>query len=588
MPIKILPPALANQIAAGEVIERPASVVKELVENAIDAKADTIKIQLQKGGIGRICVIDNGIGLSQADLKLAVEAHATSKITQSSDLFNIQTLGFRGEALSSISAVSRLSITSKTKADEHGWIWRNEDIKPIACSEGTEVQLDDLFFNVPARKKFLRAESTEYRHCLNTIHRLVLANPHCAFVVEHNGKQVFRCEQSSDTTSQLARIRQVLGKDFCEAAVEIKFKQGDFSLHGFVAKPVFSRAQNDMQYWYVNQRMVKDKLLSGAVRRAYRDMMYHDRQPAYVLYFDLPASEVDVNVHPAKHEVRFRQTGAFDFIRQAVHHTISRPIKEQDEANKNNPPVVSRDLPVQSQQLVFQRPTGHSSPRSPAANSSRLESYIPFANEPEPRAQTVDLASMNAPLGEALAFVHGAFILSTTELGICVVDAHGAHERILYEKLKAAYQNNNLSAQTLLVPISLSLSSDERELLNSHNDHFTALKFIIEPASDNAAIIRQIPSLLLNMDIKQLVHDTLSDLLQESDSHRMRQNIEALLSTIACHSAVRANRMMNLNEMNALLRQLENVESGEVCNHGRPIIQHFPVAEMDAWFKRGK
>ncbi len=584
MKIKLLSNELSNQIAAGEVVERPASVIKELIENAIDANATEINIHLEKGGLKSIIVNDNGHGIDKEDLPRTVWSHATSKIASSSDLESIETLGFRGEALASINAVSHFSITSRTADAPHSWKFSDGDVQPSAGTVGTNVSIRELFYNLPARRKFMRSESTEFRQCLNTIHRLSLGWPHCGFSVSHNQRNVFKCAAGTDEESFKQRILQICGEEFKESMIAIDVTQGDLRLHGFLAKPVFSRPQGNMQYWFVNNRIVRDKLLSGAAKRAYRDQMYHDRFPAFICYLQLPPNAVDVNVHPEKSEVRFRDTNIFSFIQQAIHHVITRPIKDSAKGT----PLVKKNIPVlENPKLPMQKASYSSYQANSSNNPQSFQDYALFVKDSNPLEYTS--VDTEHPLGEAVAYIHGVFIISMTQNGMCVVDAHGAHERILYQKLKKHLDATSLTAQQLLVPISLSLSANEFSVLQMHQSHFESLKFIIEPASNSAAIIRQIPSILINSDIKKTVLDALSDLSLESvHSERIQTNIDSFLSTIACHAAVRANRPMNITEMNLLLRQLENTESGEVCNHGRPIIRNFNMSEMNSWFKRGQ
>ena len=591
-----LPAETASQIAAGEVVERPASIVKELVENALDAGSHYVNIQLEQGGLKRIVVKDDGCGIAKDQLPLTTLAHATSKIRTLDDLDCITTFGFRGEALASIESVSRFSIQSRNEQAEHGWEWSEQLIKPTAMDKGTTVSVVDLFYNVPARRKFMRAQSTEFKHCLSVIHRMALAHPEVAFSVDHNGKSVFKCGVSQDSASLLKRIGQICGDEFSNALIEIDVKQESLHLTGFLAQSTFSRAQSDMLFWYVNRRSVKDGLLNAAARRAYQDQMYQSRHPAFILNLTLPANQVDVNVHPAKSEVRFRSHQVFQFIQQVINHVITRPIAQQTVTYRGDDrPKISRSIGGNHSELTTPHAQGqtvdsvsHSPNRSPS-----FAEYAGFIQDIKPRViQEADNGvypkAFDRVLGEAIAFIHGVYILSQTQLGLCIVDAHGAHERVLYEQLKQAHDTNRLSAQKLLVPVSLSLSVNEVQLLNQHHSHFEALQFDIDVVSDRSAIVRQIPSLLLDVDIAQLIKDTLADWQQEHGSVRVMRQIHDLLSSVACHGAVRANRAMNVHEMNALLRQLEKVESGSVCNHGRPIVQHFSLSAMDKWFKRGQ
>ncbi len=593
MRIKQLAPNLANKIAAGEVVERPASIVKELIENAIDAQADSITIHLEKGGLHKILVADNGIGIEKEDLPLTIAPHATSKIYQIDDLYNIQTLGFRGEALASIHAISRLSIRTKTAESDNGWIFQNEKLSPSACHLGTEISIQDLFFNVPARLKFMRAPATELRHCLQVIHRTALAQPHIHFKIFSNGKLHLECPAATNDEEGLKRAKTLLGEEFAAAAQPIHIEHGNWRLYGLIAHPPFSRAQADMQFWDINQRFIRDKQLGAAARRAFRDQMYHDRHPGYILHLHLPASEVDVNVHPAKHEVRFHNRTLFDFIYQSLRNAISQPLS----SSPNLPPLTSS---ANNPQKASHKPR-QSLPLQPSQHAQQsyqtfIQNAIPQATnhiseQPKKMAHDGHLAPANegnTPLGDAIAFVHGAFIISQTEDGLCFIDAHGAHERILYERLKNGLESKQMAAQRLLVPVPITLNRQEKAVIEEYSDHFKKLLFEIDMVGDQSAIIRQIPSLLMDANMAQLISDTLSDLAELEQSERGTQRINALLSSIACHRAVRANRQLSIHEMNDLLRQLERTQSATVCNHGRPIIHHVTLKTLDGWFMRGQ
>jgi DNA mismatch repair protein MutL len=592
MPIQVLPSQLVNQIAAGEVIERPASVVKELLENSLDAGANAIEVDIEQGGKQRIRVRDDGIGIRHNELSLALSRHATSKISSLNDLEQINSLGFRGEALPSIASVSRLQLSSRTRADESGWTVQGDGsdrqltAAPVAHLPGTTVDVQDLFFNTPARRKFLRAEKTEFKHIENIVRRIALSCFPVALRLQHNQRTVFQLPGANSRELQERRVGELCGKAFMEQAIHIDHAAAGLSLHGWVALPTFSRSQPDLQFFYVNNRMVRDKLVTHAIRQAYQDVLFHGRHPAYVLFLQIDPATVDVNAHPTKHEVRFRDSRlVHDYLFRTLHEALAevRPAADQPA------PLPAR--PVESLRVG-------SSPRGMPSQGrmtlgvqehlSRYAALHPQPTDPAPppaeEAGSVD----EYPLGFALAQLHGVFILAQNASGLVLVDMHAAHERITYEGLKAAQQGEGIRSQPLLVPISLDVSQREADACEERQDWFAALGFEVDRMGPERVIVRQVPALLGEADIAALVRDVLSDLLEHGSSQRIEASINELLSTMACHGSVRANRRLGVDEMNALLREMEVTERSGQCNHGRPTWVQVSLDELDKLFLRGQ
>jgi len=592
MPIQVLPAQLVNQIAAGEVIERPASVVKELLENSIDAGAQGIEVDIEQGGKQRIRVRDDGIGIRQTELSLALSRHATSKIASLQDLEQISSLGFRGEALPSIASVSRLQLSSRTASADSGWTVRGDgsdqplDTAPVAHTPGTTVDVKDLFFNTPARRKFLRTETTEFKHIENVVRRIALSCFPVAFKLQHNQRAVFHLPGALTREQQERRVAELCGKAFTEQAIYVNHAAAGLSLHGWVAQPTFSRSQADLQFFYVNNRMVRDKLVSHAVRQAYQDVLFHGRHPAYVLFLEIDPASVDVNAHPTKHEVRFRDSRlVHDYLFRTLHEALAqlRPGNDQP-----------RPHPARSLDSLHLTTAAGSAPSQGRMSLGVAEQIARYAAlHPQPASQPAGTAVAAAkadefPLGFALAQLHGVFILAQNSKGLVLVDMHAAHERITYEGLKSAEQGEGIRRQPLLVPVSLDVSQGEADVCEQRQDWFAALGFEIDRLGPERVVVRQVPALLREADIAALVRDVLSDLLEHGHSQRVEASVNELLSTMACHGSVRANRRLGMDEMNALLREMEVTERSGQCNHGRPTWIQISLEELDKLFQRGR
>ena len=604
--IQLLPSHLINQIAAGEVVERPASVVKELMENSLDAGASEISVELEQGGMKRIRVRDNGSGMNQQELPLALSRHATSKIHSLGDLEAIASLGFRGEALPSIASVSRLSITSKTADADHAWrIEGRGEAPPVpaaADSAGTTIEVRDLFYNVPARKKFLRTERTEFNHIESVFKNLALGNPAVGMGLIHNRKTIYRLPPAQSGEAVQQRLARICGREFADSLVPIDAEAGgELVLRGWVALPSFSRSQADMQYFFVNGRAVRDRVISHAVRQAYQDVLFHGRHPAFVLYLELDPRQVDVNVHPQKHELRFRNARAVhDFLYRSLHQALAEvsPDDQQtapafalplDRAT-TTPAAHQGDLPLrQSPSVMTTTNTGWQAPpagRSTGEVRERIDAYgslladAPASGEAE--------AERAPPLGYALAQLKGVYILAENEAGLILVDMHAAHERIVYERLKQAHDEQGIVSQPLLVPLTLHVSPAEAEQVESSQDEMAALGLHWERLGHEQIRVREVPALLRDGNIEQLTRDLLSDLMEHGSSQRLQQESNAILSTMACHGSVRANRPLTLPEMNALLRDIEQTERSGQCNHGRPTWKQLSLDQLDAFFLRGQ
>ncbi|MCX2782778.1 DNA mismatch repair endonuclease MutL [Microbulbifer thermotolerans] len=610
--IQLLSPRLANQIAAGEVVERPASVIKELLENSLDAGATRLEVEIDNGGIKRIKVRDNGGGIDKDDLPLALARHATSKIHALEDLEAVATLGFRGEALASISSVARLTLTSSRDDSGQGWqvAVSGRDMQaalaPAAHPRGTTVDVRDLFFNTPARRKFLRTEKTEFNRVDETIKRLALSRFDVSISLRHNGKGVHNLRAGLGRVEMERRVAQVCGPAFMQNALHIDVERSGLRLWGWVAEPAFSRSQADLQFFYVNGRAIRDKVVSHAVRRAFADVLYHGRHPAFVLYLELDPAAVDVNVHPTKHEVRFRDSRlVHDFLFGSLHRALAdvRPgqreereqvpeetvsgIRAGEFAGQQKMPLSTRPSPVDLQQQMQNYAALHQPYQS---ESSVAEATPPVAPaRPAPALQVSESDTTEAPpLGYALAQLHGIYILAQNEQGLIVVDMHAAHERIVYEQMKAAYAAGGIQAQPLLVPVSLAVSQREADCYEERSEVFTALGFALQRAGPETLLVRQVPAMLHGAEVEQLVRDVLADLLAQGGSSRIGERINEILATMACHGSVRANRKLTVPEMNALLRDMERTERSGQCNHGRPTWTQVKLADMDKWFLRGQ
>ncbi len=594
--IQILPPQLANQIAAGEVVERPASIVKELVENALDAGSSQIEIEIEQGGIRLIRVTDNGVGIPKEQLNLALSRHATSKVYNHDELTHVATMGFRGEALPSISSVSHLRLASKFHESDMAWEVLADGTEvgmapePARLSQGTLIEVKDLFYNTPARRKFLRTEKTEFSHIDEMVKRMMLARFDVGFILKHNRKVVRHVPIADTPEKRSQRVQKICGEAFMDAALPVEISNGELSLQGWIASPEFNRAQADLQFFFVNERMVKDRLVSHAVRQAYRDVMYHQRHPAFVLYLELPPEKVDVNAHPAKNEVRFRDSRTvYDFLFHQVHKTLAEPIAKH--AAQEVQAFERPQIQVEEVASVTHKWSPHPQQSGLNLGRSQVESYaqlIPKEMVSTPSALPETSNDSIPPLGFAIAQLHGIYILSQTQEGMVIVDMHAAHERIVYERLKTQWAEDGVKVQPLLVPIQLSLSESEVALLERHENVFGQLGLELDAISSDQVVIRAVPSVLARGDVEQLVRDVFADVQTLGDSQRLETRLNEILSTMACHGSVRANRQLSITEMNALLRDMERTERSGQCNHGRPTWRAFTMKEMDQWFLRGQ
>lgn len=627
--IQLLSPRLANQIAAGEVVERPASVIKELLENCLDAGAKRIDVEVEQGGVKLLRVRDDGGGIPADDLPLALARHATSKIRELEDLERVMSLGFRGEALASISSVSRLTMTSRTADAEQAWQVETEGrdmqprVQPAAHPVGTSVEVRDLFFNTPARRKFLRAEKTEFDHLQEVIKRLALARFDVAFHLRHNGKTILSLHEAKDEASRARRVGAVCSPGFLEQALPIEVERNGLHLWGWVGLPTFSRSQPDLQYFYVNGRMVRDKLVAHAVRQAYRDVLYNGRHPTFVLFFEVDPAVVDVNVHPTKHEVRFRDSRmVHDFLYGTLHRALAE-VRPDDQLAPPGATTLTVQRPTGQEagefgpqgemrlsETVLEAPVaarawqpgsssggsggGYSYPQSrpemPPLQEAQGTYKAYFAPLPEQSApQSLPESTQDVPpLGYALAQLKGIYILAENAHGLVLVDMHAAHERITYERLKTAMACEGLRGQPLLVPESIAVSEREADCAEEHSGWFSKLGFELQRLGPETLAIRQIPALLKQAEATQLVRDVLADLLEYGTSDRIQAHLNELLGTMACHGAVRANRRLTLPEMNALLRDMETTERSGQCNHGRPTWTQLGLDELDKLFLRGR
>ena len=593
VPIRLLPENLINQIAAGEVVERPSSVVKELVENALDAGARRVDIDLEEGGIRLIRIRDDGVGMAAEEIALAVSRHATSKIASLDDLEQVATLGFRGEALPSIASVSRFSISSKTPDAEHGARLeidggKHGAVQPHAHPTGTTIEVRDLFYNVPARRKFLRAERTELGHVEEWLRSLALARPHVELRISHNGKLSKHYRPVANEAERLKRVAEALGDEFVGNCLSLDHAAAGLSLHGWVGLPTASRSSADQQYFYVNGRAVKDRIVAHAVRQAYADVLFHGRHPAFILFLELDSRRVDVNVHPAKHEVRFRDGRlVHEFVYRTLHEalastragvagSVAAVIAGAQQAAAypawSSSAQSSMNLPVRDMLAGYSALYGE-----PQSASAAPSTQMPAANE-----------SVAPPLGFALAQLHGIFILAENAQGLVLVDMHAAHERITYERLKEAQDGSGIRSQPLLVPLSLAVAEREADIAEQFADALLALGFELRRAGPQALSVRAIPVLLADLDPRALVLDVLNDLREHGDSRMLEQARNELLSTLACHTSVRANRRLSVPEMNALLRDMEATERSGQCNHGRPTWVQLSKSELDKLFLRGR
>jgi DNA mismatch repair protein MutL len=588
--IRPLPPELINQIAAGEVIERPASVVKELAENSLDAGAQRIDIEIEQGGMRLIRVRDDGGGIAAEELPLALAAHATSKIASFDDLTRVASMGFRGEALASIASVSRLSLTSRRASDAHGMQIEGGALRPAASPIGTTIEVRDLFHAVPARRKFLRAERTEFGHIDELVRSLALARPGVEFRLIHNGKPVRLLKPAASGGEQLQRAGELLGATFAEHCLRIEHAAAGLSLTGWIGLPTASRAQADQQYFHVNGRLVRDKSVAHAVRQAYADVLYHGRHPAFVLFLELDPTAVDVNVHPAKREVRFRDARlVHDFMYHALHDAVANTragaMVPAAYAAGVDPGIAQGERDIVPQAMSRQFGLG--------VREAAGDPYAALLGEQGARAAPVRLpddveAGAPPPLGYALAQLAGIYILAENSQGLVLVDMHAAHERVTYEKLKAARDANQVRSQHLLVPEVIAVSEREAAAAEEYATTLAAYGLELDRSGPRQVTARRIPALLDGADASQLARDVLAELAEHGNSRRLEELQNELLSTMACHGSVRAHRRLTLPEMNALLREMEATERSGQCNHGRPTWTQLSIGELDKLFLRGR
>lgn len=581
--IQSLDSTLINQIAAGEVVERPASVLKELLENSLDAGAQNITVEAERGGCKRIYVADDGVGVHKEDLVLALSRHATSKLSTLADLQHIHSLGFRGEALPSIASVARTRLKSKWHQADLAWEVSCEGgggieaPKPTALSKGTLVEVSDLFFSTPARRKFLKSETTELHHLDQVLKRLALSRFDVGFTFQHNGRSKGQWPRALDENQQRKRIAAICGTAMADSLVRVDVVSDVLSLQGWLGLPTFSRAHPDMQYFYLNERFIRDKTISHAVRQAFRDVLYHDRHSVFVLNLSVDPTRVDVNVHPAKQEVRFRDARmVHDFIYRELHRVLSRPVGEARQGTEAVSPVAEmpRQVNMRWSAVREQRAVYAALSQAPAVSDGQADDRL------------LDEAEV-PPLGYALAQLHGVYILAQNANGLVLVDMHAAHERVSYEQLKTAL-DADAPSQPLLVPINIAVSAGELKSWREHADQFAQLGFEIERLGEDNLIVRQVPAVLQRENVAELIHDVLSEINEHGSSSGIMDRIREILATRACYGSVRANRRLSIEEMNALLRDMESTERSGQCNHGRPTFVQLSMSDLDHWFMRGR
>ncbi len=598
MHIEQLPEVLINQIAAGEVVERPASVVKELVENSLDARATRIDIHIEQGGRRLIQVRDNGLGMGADELPRAVLRHATSKIRSLDDLEEVSSLGFRGEALPSISSVAHMRVISARSGDDQAAVLEADGtIAPAAHPRGTTVEVRDLFHSTPARRRFLRTDRTEFGHVERIVRRLALARFDVEFRLHHNGREVGVWPRAETAAEQEARLGAIYGEDFIAHALEVEHASCGLALAGWIAQPTFARSQADMQEFYVNGRAIRDRVVSHAVRQGYADTLYHGRHPAFALYLQVDPRQVDVNVHPTKNEVRFRDSReVHDFLRRTLSTAIARPRAGDADADRPAPATAEALVGATSPRPESRTPrpaaTGGGIPRQHSFGLSAQESMAAYAalstSTTSAPGQARERAPVDQPLGQARAQIHDVYIVAENDQGLVLVDMHAAHERITYERLKTAHDAGPVEAQPLLVPESLSVRREEAELAEAHAEWFGELGFELDRSGPERLTIRQVPALLADADTVALVRDLLADVAADGTSSRATEARNEVLSTMACHGSVRAGRRLTLDEMNALLRAMERTERSDQCNHGRPTWVQLGMSDLDRLFLRGR
>ena len=586
MPIQQLPGHLINQIAAGEVVERPASVVKELVENSLDAGADDIQIDIAAGGAKLIRVRDNGGGIDKNELRLALSRHATSKISSLEDLEAVVSLGFRGEALPSIASVARLVLTSRTPAEDTAWQVEADGGEisgphPAAHGQGTTVEVHDLFYNTPARRRFLRTEKTEFGHIEKWLRRLALSRPGVAFTLTHNRRTVLKLPAAVSREQQLARLAKLCGEGFADQSIHIEHDTDGVALQGWIALPTYNRSQPDQQYWFVNGRSISDKTLAHAARHAYRDVLFHGRFPAYVLNLAMDPAGVDANAHPAKHEVRFRDGRRIHGI---VSQTLEAALRDTRPGGHAPAPASIMRYPEATQRPM---PLPGAGRGGPANVREALAGYAALSHASAALQVDAEPGEL-PPLGFAIAQLAGIYILAENRDGLIVVDMHAAHERITYEKLKKSFDDRAIVRQPLLVPVTLAVAENEADLVEQASQELEALGLAVDRVGPTRLVVRELPALLKDTDVESLLRDLLSDIGEAGSSSRFEDASDEFLATMACHHSVRANRRLSLEEMNALLREMETTERADQCNHGRPTWTAISLAELDRLFLRGQ
>jgi DNA mismatch repair protein MutL len=605
--IRLLPDLLINQIAAGEVIERPASALKELLENSLDAGASEINVTLEAGGVKLLRVRDNGRGIAQQQLSLALMRHATSKIASLDDLQRVASMGFRGEALASMAAVAQVALISRNATAEHAWKveamdGRLSEAAPAAHEAGTSVEMRELYFNTPARRKFLKSEATEFAYCEETFKRIALSRPDVVFSLQHNARMVWQLPSPppllGDPASALQqRITAILGKEFAQNAVQIERQAAGLHLYGTVTQPAYSKATRDSQYFFLNGRFIRDKVVAHAIRQAYQDILHHQRHPAFVLFLDMPPELVDVNVHPAKSEVRFRESQAMhQFIFHTLQQALSGPISTMRSEASVAPDGMSTATWGNTGQGMQQPMPLH----TPANAMAFYESMF----NPQERAEARSMLSAREtdaaydmqteaatgipPLGFALAQLGGIYILAQNQHGLVVVDMHAAHERIVYEKLKIALDGKQIANQPLLIPVTF--NADALDVATAEEEHaaLQSLGFDIAPLSPTTLAVRAMPVMLKQSHAEAAARDVLQELREYGATRALTERRNELLGTLACHAAVRANQALTITEMNHILREMENTERSGQCNHGRPTWFQMSIGELDKMFMRGK
>ncbi len=594
--IRLLPDLLINQIAAGEVIERPAAALKELLENSLDAGATDVAVQLEGGGIKLLRVRDNGSGIGQDELPFALMRHATSKIASLEDLQRVASMGFRGEALASMAAVAQVVLTSRSADSAHAWQIQavdgsHSDAAPAAHALGTSVEMRELYFNTPARRKFLKSEATEFAYCEETFKRIALSRPDVAFSLQHNNRMVWCVPAQQGGAEMAKRIEALLGKEFAQSAVSVSRQAADLSLVGMASLPAYSKATRDAQYFFVNGRFIRDKVVAHAIRQAYQDILHHQRHPAFVLFLDLPPELVDVNVHPAKSEVRFRESQAIhQFVFHTLQQALSAPVSTTDNApNMPHQPAPSSYMQQPMRLHIAAQPLAFYDALFGRTNQESGSEYQETASEkPETDNWKLEIDTGIPPLGFALAQLSGIYILAQNQHGLVVVDMHAAHERIVYEKLKTALDQQQIPTQPLLIPVSFSADALDVATAEEEQAALAQLGFDIAPLSPTTLTVRAMPAMLKQAHAEAAARDVLHELREYGATRALTERRNELLSTLACHSAVRANQNLTIVEMNYILRAMERTERSGQCNHGRPTWFQMTITELDALFMRGK